>query len=315
MKMARCIEIFACPWLFVLLWSGHLCAQQNGQLEWGIEAGLSCQVGTRVNRIGAFCTAFANKNHWTWNAQWRLYYNVGRLGPPTQGFESQLSSGLSLGFGPVQTLPGHPPHALRARGQYRHRVGYALTWYVDPQSPQWTGAFAAGWGNWELILENDAFVFSGKDRFRTGALELATWLGDTRLASKWLLWTGDPHHKACRWVKEAEDYPCRFGYRDLSASPLGAYSHGIGSLTVGWALLDGQWAAVELGIDSERIRHALQNRLIHDGLRWPKGERGPKNPHIPMLDAHGQPYLFGEDQQIRPSRFWGALSWNPGLFY
>jgi hypothetical protein len=43
-----------------------------------------------------------------------------------------------------------------------------------------------------------------------------------------------------------------------------------------------------IGIDSERIRHAFQNRLMHDLIFLPK--RFPrKTPHYPMLDQDGCP--------------------------
>ncbi|MEL6867034.1 MAG: polymorphic toxin type 23 domain-containing protein, partial [Bacteroidota bacterium] len=109
---------------------------------------------------------------------------------------------------------------------------------------------------------------------------------------------------------------CRYGYRDLSATEWGIYSHGI--LALEWqygALPFQQIAATALGIDAEAIRHILQNKIIHDGLSFPNRPFSSPNPHIPMLDQNGAPYLFHPDQEIRSARFFGQFALNPPLFY
>jgi hypothetical protein len=72
---------------------------------------------------------------------------------------------------------------------------------------------------------------------------------------------------------------------------------------------------MNLGIDAEQVRHALQNRFIHDMPFIPKGLNPPRQPHIPMVAADGKPYLFREGQEIRKARLWGNINVNAPVFY
>jgi len=70
-----------------------------------------------------------------------------------------------------------------------------------------------------------------------------------------------------------------------------------------------------IGVDSERIRHAIQNRLIHDMIFLPRIWRKKDAAHIPMIDKNGEQYLFGKDQKVKPPSFYFNLFSNPNLFY
>jgi len=140
-------------------------------------------------------------------------------------------------------------------------------------------------------------------------------LPETRFAINTTLWHGNTHGPNARRIKDSGDYPCRHGYKDLSATHCGRFSHGIMALQVQQMLPYTQTAHLGVGIDSEKIRHFWQNKLIHDLLLFPASWENAHNPHYPMLDENGAPYLFKEDQVLKPSRFFFDLGLNPTLFY
>ncbi|MEM1323127.1 MAG: polymorphic toxin type 23 domain-containing protein [Bacteroidota bacterium] len=302
--------------LFILcffLKSSSVSAQWlEGQL--GMQLGLSCNVGSKVDRIGILVGGYYYYDHFQLNIQSRLLYNFRAFGSETSGIEWQLSGGGILAFGPQDNLPKPFFHPLANATPYKHSLGYSFNSYRSGPSPQQTGSLSIQLGRFALITENDALAFGGKDRFRTGALQLAyQFSDDLRLNLNTSLWTGDQHHPEVRWIKEPGDYPCRYGYKDLSAAPLGKTSRGIFSLQLQGQLPYEQWLDARLGLDDERIRHWLQNRMIHDHL--PEHWTGNKNPHLPMLDTEGQPYVFRPDQQLRPASFFANLGLNSPLFY
>jgi len=70
-----------------------------------------------------------------------------------------------------------------------------------------------------------------------------------------------------------------------------------------------------MGVDSEHIRYAIQDIFIHDMYFIPKKWNKAKNPHYPMLDTTGQPYLFKPGQKVKPTSFYFEFSGNTGIFY
>jgi hypothetical protein len=127
-----------------------------------------------------------------------------------------------------------------------------------------------------------------------------------------LLWTGDT--KGAPKVLDT-DYPAEYGYRDMRNARYGAYSHGTLGLQVQRVSSALQSFSLDIGADAERIRHAVQNRLIHDLVFLPKGWVRTENAHVPMLDAEGQPYLFHDAQRVAPPELFLDVSLNPPLFY
>jgi hypothetical protein len=103
------------------------------------------------------------------------------------------------------------------------------------------------------------------------------------------------------------------GFRLLEDLPYGRTSHGIAYGGVYYNLGAGQNVHLKLGIDSEHLRHSVQNRFIHDLLFLPKKiERN--TPHYPRLDETGCPVF--EKSTVRKNRFyyqqglnehWGGL--------
>ena len=74
-----------------------------------------------------------------------------------------------------------------------------------------------------------------------------------------------------------------------------------------------QIVRAELGIDAEQIRHAVQNKFMHDGV-LPLTVKS-NNPHYPMLQQDGSPYYFLEGQKVRKPKPYIQLSTNQIALY
>jgi hypothetical protein len=291
----------------------------------GLRMGVTLNWGTHHRHLGIFFNAFwlPGEGPFQLNAALRAGFASRGYGPMHKARnELRLSVGALLGFGeqevgeepspflsPVSNQTGHP-----------HGVAYAYNFYVDDiGTSQRTATIGLDMGPFFLVTENDAFADPILDRFRTGTLQLGWEDGPWRLAVNSLLWTGDPASRGRRNLK-SKNYPARYGIVDLSDATYGRFSHGILSGQVQYhaavnSLLGGQVLRLEVGKDDEKVRHALQNRLIHDAFFLPKKWNKVQNRHVPMLDNNGFPYLFREDQMLRKSRWYGQLALNPALFW
>ncbi len=136
--------------------------------------------------------------------------------------------------------------------------------------------------------------------------------GNIKYGINSLLWTGNSNNIKTHYD---ENYPAHYGYRDLSKSKYGKFSNGILSFQVQYTSEYAQLINFELGIDSEYVRHMLQNKFMHD-MNWiPKKWNGAQNPHYPMLDTNGMPYLYREGQKVKKSKLYLDMSINKNLFY
>ncbi len=156
-------------------------------------------------------------------------------------------------------------------------------------------------------FSNDVFAnTNGKDRYRTGGFAFGFYENKSLYMSKLLIWTGDSHCKEMRKVRET-DYPARWGYRDITDCNYGRISHGILSFGVIRDIGFGQTVGVQIGTDSERIRHFVQNKVFHDLYFIPRFMNKTKNLHLPMKTEKGENYLFETGQKVRANRFVWAI--------
>lgn len=171
-------------------------------------------------------------------------------------------------------------------------IGFEYRWYIDSRKTnQRTGILFSRVGSLFLHYENDGLAGNGKDRFRTGSIGIH-YLVDSlyALSVEIVTWTGETQNKSIRY--ENGDYPfhAKHGWKDLSQTLYGRYSHGIFRLTL--RSLPIEEPDVAIGIDSEWIRHYVQNKCIHDLLPG-------NNPHYPPLDSEGYPFLKRPGQRIK----------------
>lgn len=281
----------------------------------GFSAGISFAFGNKVNRIGVAASAYYSYEFVQLNSSINLLYNFQSLGLKKKTPELQLALGAEFGFGKKDSLRNNFVGLTENNMRYRNSVGYSYLRYFDKnQTTQSTGILDVNFQQFKIATENDLFG-AGKgwrDRFRTGAFLIEYQYLDTKFAINSTMWTGD--FTGCDNVSDS-DYPARFGYRLVEKAQHGNYSLGLLSLQVKQFLPFTQVAQLNIGIDSEQVRHFLQNKLAHDQRFFKEKWIKEKQFHIPMIASDGGQYIFGEDQKIRPVSFYFNLGMNSGVFY
>ncbi len=278
----------------------------NAQTDFGWTVGLSVNWGSKVQRIGFKGSLFAYRDFAQMNIEMAGYYAWNSWGPDAPRWEGQVAAGLLGVWGRKDILRENPfIQAFQNQTKRPYSLGYAYKVYIDNvETSQTTGIISIGVKNWRLIGENDIFAWAGEDKFRTSRIVFEYRYKNTLFAVRNFLWTGDPEFEIRPPVRDSL-YPSRFGYYDLSECKYCDHSHGILAFQVQQSLPFYQTAQASFGVDSERVRHISQNKIIHDmasiSLKWILAE----NPHVPMLDENNEQYLFKEGQRIRPFRwFW-----------
>lgn len=302
-------------WIFLLILGipNFLIAQD---FDFGGTIGVSLTFGTQVNRIGIVAKGFAAYHQFQLNGQTTNFFNARTFGIKKGGLETQNSVGLLYGFGGNETDDFRPMMNILGNqtGQKNH-IGYAYNFYNDVhQMNQKTGTISIQLNRLTFVTENDAFSFIPHDRYRTAGAAFRYRMNEfTYIALQTTLWTGDPFYMTVQPIYD--NYPNPSGYEDMTGSRFTNNSHGILAAQIIRLLPYHQQVSMNIGIDAEQVRHALQNRFIHDLPFIPKGWNPPRQPHIPMVADDGKPYLFQEGQLIRKARWWGNLNINAPYFY
>jgi hypothetical protein len=280
-------------YVIAVLWPFFLNSQTH---QFGFQTSIILQVGTPINRIGIglsgyWQTPFSQVNI---GNQSTLYFSG--YGPRQGYFENRAHLGLIGLIGKQNLRPTAYFGELHHQSSRQLAFGYSYILYWDTRGTgQTSGAFGMQIRNYSFIFENDAFGFQGRDRFRTGRLTAAYLDSTFQIQLQSIIWTGESRGG----VRQVDSlYPGKFGYKDLSNTFLGRYSHGMLTIGAKHILPFHQLIGAEIGLDHERIRHFFQNRLVHD-FRFSKKNPSRMNPHYPMLQQDGTPYLFRNEQHIR----------------
>jgi hypothetical protein len=300
---------------------GNLLVVNNnwGQAAWfpggyGAQVGLCVELGTHRVRIGGVARFYTHWEHVQVNIEFGGLYNACSFGTDGRSFEGQLKFGLVGAWGKKDSLLSNPfVGAVEQQTKRPYALAYGYNFYWDNQATsQATGSFGIQVHTVRLVMENDFLAFLQEDKYRTGAIGLYYQRGAWQLALQQISWTADPYGDDTYTVHDSPTYTkdcAKYGYRDLQHESYCDKSVGVlrfRALHHTGAL--GQILGAHLGLDAEQIRHALQNKLIHDSFLL-------ENPHIPMIDREGEAFLFQEGQQIRTPRYHGGFSINPTTFY
>ncbi len=278
----------------------------------GGKVGLSFQIGTHVNRVGIMYQVYYYKNFVQLTQSGYYYFNLKNLGPKGQGFESQFQIGALLYWGKKLDKRRYLFSDWSKMGDKAYAFGYSYKYYDDQiKTTQSTGAFILHTYDFELVVENDFFGSSGNDdKYRTGAVTLSYSFDSLKVSLQNTQWTGKSVDG--RRFRDKK-YPSRFGYRDLRNALYGRLSHGILALRVDYQLNDFQTIRVETGVDAEQVRNIFQNKLVHDLL--PAKLMNYENPHYPMLQEDGTPYLYEKDKKVRAPKVYLHFGVNQPVFY
>ena len=292
-----------------------LCCQfygiSNAQIETGWTAGISATFGSKIKRIGLRGNVYGYRNFAQMNLETAVYYTWNGWGPDAPRWEGRVSIGALGAWGKSKPERNNPfIQNLQNQTGKPGSFGYAYNIYLDNiGTSQATGTIYIAGRNGRFIFENDMFAWTGQDKFITSRVRLEYRYKNTLFTLRNLLWTGDPEFEK-RPPIEDPDYPSMFGYYDMTKCKYCDRSYGILALQVRQWLPYNQTIHMSWGIDSEKVRHIVQNEFTHDmpiyGMKWVMAE----NPHIPMLDINGEPYLFKEGQQIEPFEWFWEIGLN-----
>lgn len=290
------------------LLAAQLSVSQTGDVASGIRLGLSYQFGTSGNRVGLNTGAFARSNVSDTEAFlfWSAYRNLSHIETSESGWESQLTLGITQGFGGERDLPEDYDWSIAANNTDRtNTVSLYTNLYNDTyETSQRVLGIGANVGNFNVRFEDDydpsRILGDYGDRFRTGAFEVGYRpSGDTNFVLGFNAFTGDPEEGGIISSEEGALGP--YGdYTMLRAdgSPVAARDRSIGNVYLGVRNLDLTQSSeddlihtlgfdnmqVRVGWSGEEVRDLTQNRL-HDLI---------SNPRIPLRDVQGKPYLvFG----------------------
>ncbi len=274
----------------------------------GATLGLTVYLGNKTDRIGIFVGGWVRYDFVQLNPGIRVYYNFKNFGPPGKYWELDTYAGLLFSWGKRDSIDN--PFITNVSNQTMRRYSFAYSYnvYCDGiGTSQKTGTVAVQIDKISLITENDLFG-DNKDRFRTASATIQYRHEKTIFGLSCILWTGENGMRIT-----GTNYPSRRGYKEPAR--FGEYSHGILCLQVQQDLGYGQNIRADAGIDAEQVRHAVQNKVIHDFIFLP--EKWVKNPssHVPMLDTENSMYLYQSGQKIRKPTPYFNIAANPSLFY
>jgi hypothetical protein len=282
-------------------------AQQYQEGNVGINIGVVFAFGTHINRFGATINGYYKTDQFQINPELRCYFNAKNLGPKKKSLEAVIGLGIVYSYGKKDTLINEFYNPLGNQTQRKNSVGYAYRFYLNRiETQQTTGTVSIEVNRFKFITENDLFSGTPKlDRYRTAGILIQYQKDNYQLGINTTLFTGQMGERVTD-----PNYPFVGIYENRVGGKYTEFSHGLLSAQFKYAGNYHQNYQASIGIDSERVRHAVQNRFGHDILVG-----YGINAHVPMIDDKGEQFLFKEGQKVKPMKFYLNLFSNPALFY
>ncbi|MCH2225737.1 MAG: polymorphic toxin type 23 domain-containing protein [Crocinitomicaceae bacterium] len=268
--------------------------------HFGASIGIVAKVGTHQNGIGVTLKAFYTDYFFQINAGNTLNLYHKSIGGRKRFVENRSSIGTVLLGGKKQTTRNQLLDGLNHQTEYNLGIGFNYLFYFDNRgTSQTSGGFGLHIHEFSLYHENDLFGGNGRDRFRTGHIYTNYRYYDFQFGLGVNIWTGESSGAPINKTPAGKSV---HGFKLLENLPYGKTSHGIAYGSISYHLPYQQTIQVRLGVDSEHVRHAVQNRLIHDVIFLPSGWIQKQTPHYPRLDEYGCPVFSKED--VRENRFY-----------
>ena len=287
------------------------------EVDYGFSVGLAFSFGTTVNRVGLHAGTFLIYGSVQANLATNGYYNIQPFGSQQKSFEWQLGGGFQLGFG-YRDSSANPFIGLTENNMvHQYAAGYNFVQYWDQHgTTQSTGLINLNAGPFNLVTENDLFgnLLQQTDRFRTGAFLIEYQHRMTKVGVNAILWTPDYVHCAIIENEQTEEW-ARFGYYEDPAVHNRNQTLGIISVQVRHWLPYNQEAIFNVGLNSEKVRNAIQNEFIHDQPFFPDALVKRKPAHIPMITDDNEQFLHKPGQKVRPAQFYFNVGLNTLPFY
>ena len=265
----------------------------------GLSTGVTVNFWTHVNSVGLILKTYYSDYFYQINIGSSITWNFQSYGNRKMFWENRTYLGLALLGGKKDNSIDFQLDGLAHQTVFRNAVSFNYLWYFDNVgTSQRSGGFGLSINKVNLFFENDVFGGQANDRFRTGHFFASYRYENFKFGSGIYLWTGET--EGTPWKRECSEN-CPNGFKDLSNLPYGKTSHGILYGSVLYNLPFRQNAFLKIGLDSEHIRHGVQNKLIHDLIFIPKKiER--KTPHYPRLNEDGFPVF--EKNKTRKNKFY-----------
>ena len=280
-------------------------AQFKSDPKFGFQAGLLVNIGTHVNSVGVNVGLYYSDFFYQVNVNSQLKFNATSYGNRLNFWENRNALGLVLLAGKRNLEPDFQLDGLNHQTNFSKGIAYNyLIYYDQAKTSQRSGAWAIHVNYFTLAIENDVFGNQQKDRFRTNTMHASYRYQDWKFFSTLYLWTGETAKS--HWDRT----PMRkspSGFRSLINLPYGKTSHGIWSFGASKQIGFNQILTLKTGIDSDGIRHAVQNRVGHDLTFLPKSIKR-NTPHYPRLDENGMPVY--DKQFVRKNRFFYQVNLN-----
>lgn len=294
--------------LFFVLFSFCCFSQLRTGDNWGIQIGLSTQFGTHINQLGLKIQGYYVAEFIQLNSGGTISLTGKDLGNRQNFISSRINLGAVFLGGKKNALPSFILDGVNHQTNYQYGIGYNYLWYLDNAgTSQKSGAMGFHIDQWSVIVENDFYGGQGRDRFRTSHAHINYHEEYINLSFHTHLWTGESNG-----VRRQKDNSYPTEYKNLSKNPFGKTSHGILHFGADILMVHGNVIGMNLGMDHERIRHIIQNKMMHDKKFIPKSIR-KTNPHYPMLNLAGEPIL--DESKPPPLRLFLQFGLNRGYSY
>ena len=296
--------------IFVLLSTPSVNAQNWSNEHWGVQVALTTDIGTHINQIGFKVQGYYSNDFVQFNLGNHFRFNATHFGDRKNYITQRINAGVVLLTGPENSRPQLIFDGLNHQSQYKYALAYNYLWYFDNTgSSQRSGGFGFHIQQFSIYFENDLFAGTGRDMFRTSHASVSYHDELYNFSLNTQLWTGDTRGTK---LMNTPDSIYSKGFKDLSATHYGKTSHGILSLGFDYQLIYGNYISAVTGIDSERIRHGLQNRFMHDKKFVPLRWRHP-NVNYPMLNTEGNPVHYKEE--AAPAKLFLQFGLNRSFSY
>lgn len=268
--------------------------------EFGVRLGLVVNLGTHANAIGLklngyFCTDFVQLN-----IENQSKIHLTSWGKRQNFTENRFALGAVLMTGKDRIIRNFEFSPSWHNTQSPYSIGYTYYWYLDNiGTSQKSGAWSIGIKKFQLYFENDVFGGQAKDRFRSGLVRFAYLDSLFHYDLRCFIWTGET--KGSVWNKKPMPGAPN-GFRDLRDLPFGKTSHGILAFGITRVLPPyndnymSNYVSASIGVDSEQIRHFVQNKLSHDLIFMPKSYKR-NTPHYPRLNKNGLPVFEKKERK------------------
>jgi hypothetical protein len=246
--------------------------------------GFQFNFGSHVQQIGIFAKSYYSPHFIQLNLGSSFTFNLKSYGTRRNMWESRTYLGLIALGGKRNNDIDFQLDGLNHQSTFNHAIGFNYLWYFDnKKTSQLSGGWSIRINKFSILFENDVFGGQAKDRFRTGVLQFNYLHLQHKFGIGAYIWTGETG--GSNWIKTPQQN-CPNGFRNLEDAKYGKTSHGILYGTYQYNFSGNNFTQLKLGIDSEQVRHVIQNKITHDLMFLPK--KLPRNtPHYPRLDSEG----------------------------